>query len=137
MLKFLATVSCSNAKGLHKTVQLHFLQRHSWSHGARSKQVTGVMAVCVTRWMGRNDISFNGLLYSEALHRQKKALFCHVLGAIAMCFHVFNIIEQEGIQCVGRILQLLSLFMYKLVLPSSFRQQMVLPPLWKQTQTSL
>lgn len=54
-----------------------------------------------------------------------------------MCFHVFNIIEQEGIQCVGRILQLLSLFMYKLVLPSSFRQQMVLPPLWKQTQTIL
>lgn len=77
------------------------------------------------------------LLYSEALHRQKKALLCHVLVAVAMCFQVFNIIEQEGIQCVRRILQLLLLFMYKLVLPSSFRQQMVLPPLWKQTQTSL
>lgn len=79
----------------------------------------------------------DGLLYSEALQRKKKALLCHVLGAIAVCFHVFNIIEQEKIQCVGRILQLLSLCMYKLVLPSSFRQQMVLPPLWKQTGTSL
>lgn len=58
--------------------------------------------------MERRDIFTGGLLYSEALHRQKEALLCHVLVAAALCFHLFNIIEQEGIWCMGWILQQLS-----------------------------
>lgn len=61
-----------------------------------------------TGWMDRSDIFIGRLLYSKALHWQKEALLCCVLVAAAVCFQLFNTIEQEGIQCVGRILQQLA-----------------------------
>lgn len=73
--------------------------------------------------MERSDIFIGGLLYSEALHRQKEALLCYVLVAAAVCFHLFNIVEQEGILCVGRILQqLASVTSYVQIAPAFWLQ---------------
>lgn len=119
------TLICSNAGGLclRKATQLHLPPRRlpaqpfpeSWGQeqvadvgGSTCVSIMLSRETSTSGWMERTDVFIGGLLYSEALHREREALLCHVLVAAAVCFHLFNIVVQEGIQCVGRILQQLS-----------------------------